>query len=59
MVKKTFSQVFVNYSNFYLVKLYATELNLFYGKYSFALYNIRLLPNTSINFTILHKITFI
>ena len=30
MVKKAFSQVSVNHSNGHLVKLYATELNLFY-----------------------------
>ena len=40
MVKKALSQVSVNHSNGHLVKLYATELNLFYGKYSFALHNL-------------------
>ena len=40
MVKKDLSQVSVNHSNVHLVKLYATELNLFYGKYSFALHNL-------------------
>ena len=39
MVKKALSQVSVNHSNCHLVKLYATELNLFYGKYSFALHS--------------------
>ena len=39
MVKKALSQVSVNHSNGLLVKLYATELNLFYAKYSFALHN--------------------
>ena len=59
MVKKALSQVSVNHSNGHLVKLYATELNLFYGKYSFALHNLWLLPNISRNFSILHKITLI
>ena len=59
MVKKALSQVSVNHSNGHLVKLYATELNLFYGKYSFALQNLWLLPNISRIFSILHKITFI
>ena len=58
-VKKALSKVSVNHSNAHLVKLYATELNLFYGKYSFALHNLWLLPNISRNFSILHKITFI
>ena len=40
MVKKALLQVSVNHSNGHLVKLYATELNLFYGKYSFALHNL-------------------
>ena len=40
MVKKALSQVSVNHSNAQLVKLCATELNLFYGKYSFALHNL-------------------
>ena len=40
MVKKALSQVSVNHSNGHLVKLYATELNLFDGKYSFALHNL-------------------
>ena len=40
MVKKALSQVSVNHSNGHLVKLYATELNLVYGKYSFALHNL-------------------
>ena len=40
MVKKAVLQVSVNHSNGHLVKLYATELNLFYGKYSFALHNL-------------------
>ena len=53
------SQVSVNHSNGHLVKLYATELNLCYGKYSFALHNLWLLPYISRNFSILHKITFI
>ena len=43
MVKKALSQVSVNHSNAHLVKLYATELNLFYGIYSFALHNLWLL----------------
>ena len=55
MVKKALSQVSVNHSNCHLVKIYATELNLFYGKYSFALHNLWLF----LNFSILHKITFI
>ena len=59
MVEKALSQVTVNHSNAHLVKLYATELNLFDGKYSFALHNLWLLPNISRNFSILHKITFI
>ena len=59
MVKKALSQVSVNHSNAHLVKLYATELNLFYGKYSFALHNLWLLPNIRKKFSILHKITFI
>ena len=40
MVKKALLQVSVNHSNGHLVKLYATELNLFYGKYSFAIHNL-------------------
>ena len=56
MVKKALSQVSVNHSNGHLVKLYATELNLFYV---FALHNLWLLPNISRNFSILHKITLI
>ena len=59
MVKKALSHVSVNHSNVHLAKLYATELNFFYGKYSFALHNLCLLPYTSRNFSILHKITFI
>ena len=60
MVKKALSQVSVDHSNGHLViELYATELNLFYGKYSFALHNLWLLPNISRNFSISHKITFI
>ena len=59
MVKKALSQVSVHHSNGHLVKLYATELNLFYGKYSFALHNLWLLPNISRNFSILHKLNFI
>ena len=59
MVKKALLQVSVNHSNGHLVKLYATELTSFYGKYSFALHNLLLLPNFSRNFSILHKITFI
>ena len=49
MVKKALSQVSVNHSNGHLVKLFATELNLFYGKYSFGLHNLWLLPNISRN----------
>ena len=59
MVKKALLQVSVNHSNGHLLKLYATELNLFNGKYSFALHNPWLLPNTSRNLSIMHKITFI
>ena len=59
MVKKALLQVSVNHSNGHLVKLYATGLNLFYGKYSFALHNIWLLPNISRNISFLDKITFI
>ena len=59
MVIKALSQVSVIHSNGRLVKLYATELNLFYGKYSFGLYNLWLIPYISRNFSILHKITFI
>ena len=59
MVKKALSQVSVYHSNGHLVKLYSTKLNLFYGKYSFALHNLWLLPNISSNFSILNKITFI
>ena len=59
MVKKVLLQFSVNQSKGHLVKLYATELNLFYGKYSFALHNLWLLPNISRIFSILHKITFI
>ena len=59
MVKKALSQVSVNHSNGHLVKLYATELNLFYGKYSFAQSQPMAVPNISRNFSILHKITFI
>ena len=40
MVKKALSQVSVNHSNGHMVKLYATELNLFDEKYSFALHNL-------------------
>ena len=40
MVKTALLQVSVNHSNGHLVKLYATELNLFYGKYSFAIHNL-------------------
>ena len=40
MVKKALSQVSVNHSNDHLVKLYAIELNLFHGKYKFALHNL-------------------
>ena len=43
MAKKALLQVSVNHSNGHLVKLYATELNLFYGKYSFALHNLWLM----------------
>ena len=57
MVKKALSQVSVNHSSGHLVKLYATEVNLLYEKYSFALHNLWLLPNISRNFSILHKIT--
>ena len=60
MVKKALLQVSVNHSNGHLVKLYATELNLFYGKYSFALHNLWLfLIQSTIdtsNFTGLSKI---
>ena len=42
-------------SSGHLVKLYATEVNLLYEKYSFALHNLWLLPNISRNFSILHK----
>ena len=59
MVKKALLQVIINHSNGLLIKLYATKLNLFDGKYSFALHNLWLLPNISRNFSILHKITFI
>ena len=59
MVKKALLHVSVNHSNGHLVKVYATELNLFYGKYSYALHNLWLLPYISRNFSILHKITFI
>ena len=59
MVKEALSQVSINHSNVHLVKLYATEVNLIYEKYSFALHNLWLLPNISRNFSILHKITFI
>ena len=59
MVKEALSQVSVNHSNVHLVKLYATEVNLLYEKYSFALHNLWLLPNISRNFSSLHKITFI
>ena len=59
MVKKALSQVSVNHSSGHLDKLYANEVNLLYGKYSFALHNLWLLPNISRNFSILHKITFI
>ena len=40
MVKKALSQVSANHSNAHLVKLCATELNIFYGNYSFALQNL-------------------
>ena len=59
MVKKALSQISVNHSSGKLVKLYATELNLLYGKYGFALHNLWLLSNISRNFSILHKITFL
>ena len=59
MAKKALLQVSVNHSNGHLVKLYATELNLFFGKYSFALHNLLLLPIICRIFSILHKITFI
>ena len=59
MVKKALSQVSVNHSNGHLVKLYATELNLFYGKYSFVFSQPLAVPNISRNFSILHKITYI
>ena len=59
MVKKALLHVSVNHSNGHLVKVYAAELNLFYGKYSFALHNLWLLPYISRNLSILHKITFI
>ena len=59
MVKKALLQVSVNHSSGHLVKLYATEVNLLYEKYSFALHNLWLLPNISRNFSILRKITFI
>ena len=59
MVKKALSQISLNHNSGHLVKLYATELNLLYGKYSFALHNLWLLPKISRNFSILHKITFL
>ena len=44
---EAFFGVSANHSSGHLVKLYATELNLVYGKDFFALHNLWLLHNTS------------